>query len=69
MTAVEAPVSVPATARSVPHSGWLVVAGKEFADHVLSVRFFVLLAVLGWEAQPKRGHPPPIPPAVQQPTS
>lgn len=28
-------------------AGWLVVAGKEFADHVLSLRFFVLLFVLG----------------------
>jgi ABC-2 type transport system permease protein len=36
--------------RSVPRSGWLVVASKEFADHVLSVRFFVLLIVLGLAA-------------------
>lgn len=33
--------------RSVPHAGWMVVAGKEFADHLLSARFFVLLAILG----------------------
>jgi ABC-2 type transport system permease protein len=39
-----------APARSVPSSGWLVVAAKEFADHVLSVRFFVLLIVLGLAA-------------------
>jgi ABC-2 type transport system permease protein len=32
-------------ARSRP--GWQVVAAKEFADHILSVRFYVLLAVLG----------------------
>ena len=50
MTAVEAPVAAPTAVRSVPSSGWLVVAGKEFADHVLSVRFFVLLAVLGLAA-------------------
>ena len=50
MTAAEVPVPVPDEARSVPRSGWLVVAGKEFADHVLSVRFFVLLLVLGLAA-------------------
>jgi ABC-2 type transport system permease protein len=48
MTAAEAVAPVPA--RSVPQSGWLVVAAKEFADHVLSVRFFVLLIVLGLAA-------------------
>jgi ABC-2 type transport system permease protein len=36
--------------RDVPRSGWMVVAAKEFADHVLSVRFFVLLIVLGLAA-------------------
>lgn len=36
--------------RSIPRRGWLVVAGKEFADHVGSVRFFVLLIVLGLAA-------------------
>jgi ABC-2 type transport system permease protein len=46
--AVEAQVTEPA--RSVPANGWLVVARKEFADHVLSVRFFVLLIVLGLAA-------------------
>lgn len=50
MTAAEAPVLTPAPSRSVPRNGWLVVAGKEFADHVLSVRFFVLLLVLGLAA-------------------
>jgi hypothetical protein len=39
MTSIEA--TAPAAARSVPRSGWMVVAAKEFADHVLSVRFFV----------------------------
>jgi ABC-2 type transport system permease protein len=48
MTTAEAVEPVPA--RSVPQSGWLVVAAKEFADHVLSVRFFVLLIVLGLAA-------------------
>jgi ABC-2 type transport system permease protein len=27
--------------------GWITVATKEFADHILSVRFYVLLVVLG----------------------
>ncbi|MEX0625424.1 MAG: ABC transporter permease subunit [Chloroflexota bacterium] len=48
MTTVETAATAPA--RSVPRSGWLVVAGKEFADHVLSLRFFVLLIVLGLAA-------------------
>ncbi|HTI29363.1 MAG TPA: ABC transporter permease subunit [Methylomirabilota bacterium] len=48
MTTVEA--AVPPPARSVPRNGWLVVAAKEFADHVLSVRFFVLLIVVGLAA-------------------
>lgn len=34
----------------VPHSGWRVIAAKEFGDHLLSVRFFVLLVVLGLAA-------------------
>ena len=53
MTTVEATAPaevVGAPERSVPRSGWLVVASKEFADHVLSVRFFVLLIVLGLAA-------------------
>ncbi|HEU0235901.1 MAG TPA: hypothetical protein VFR14_05610, partial [Candidatus Limnocylindrales bacterium] len=33
-----------------PHNGWLIVAGKEFADHLLSVRFVVLTFVLGLAA-------------------
>jgi ABC-2 type transport system permease protein len=32
--------------RSIPHAGWIVVAGKEFADHLWSARFVVLLLVL-----------------------
>jgi ABC-2 type transport system permease protein len=48
MTTAEETIQAPA--RSVPSSGWLVVAAKEFADHVMSVRFFVLLIVLGLAA-------------------
>ncbi len=33
--------------RRVPRSGWTVVASKEIGDHVSSVRFVVLLLVLG----------------------
>jgi ABC-2 type transport system permease protein len=33
--------------RSVPRAGWAVVANKEFADHLLSIRFIVLLLILG----------------------
>jgi ABC-2 type transport system permease protein len=50
MTAAEAPVPAQLPARRVPRNGWLVVAAKEFADHVVSVRFFVLLLVLGLAA-------------------
>lgn len=32
---------------SLPRAGWRVVAAKEFGDHLLSVRFVVLLLVLG----------------------
>ena len=44
MTTTAAPAP---RARSVPRSGWAVVANKEFADHLLSVRFVVLLVILG----------------------
>jgi ABC-2 type transport system permease protein len=33
--------------RSVPRAGWMVVAGKEFADHLWSARFVILLLLLG----------------------
>ncbi len=36
--------------RSVPRSGWMVVAAKEFGDHLLSARFVVLVIVLGLAA-------------------
>jgi ABC-2 type transport system permease protein len=35
---------------SLPGAGWRVVAAKEFGDHLLSVRFIVLLLVLGLTA-------------------
>ena len=34
----------------LPRAGWRVVAAKEFGDHLLSVRFIVLLLVLGLAA-------------------
>jgi ABC-2 type transport system permease protein len=54
MTAATAPnegaapreTAVAETAR-VPSAGWLVIARKEFGDHVVSIRFLVLLVVLG----------------------
>jgi len=35
------------TTPRIPRAGWLVVASKEMGDHVSSVRFIVLLLVLG----------------------
>jgi ABC-2 type transport system permease protein len=32
---------------SRPYAGWMVVARKEFTDHLLSIRFIVLILVLG----------------------
>jgi ABC-2 type transport system permease protein len=32
---------------SRPYAGWMVVARKEFTDHLLSIRFIVLVLVLG----------------------
>jgi ABC-2 type transport system permease protein len=56
MTANAAAPAAPATSaearatarneRSI-RSGWLTIAGKELADHILSSRFYVLLVVLG----------------------
>jgi ABC-type transport system involved in multi-copper enzyme maturation, permease component len=34
----------------VPHAGWRVIAAKELGDHLLSIRFIVLLIVLGLAA-------------------
>lgn len=56
MSAVETRVAPAATERAarderrVPRSGWLIVAGKELADHLLSVRFIVLIVLLGLAA-------------------
>ncbi len=33
-----------------PSGGWRVVADKEFGDHVLSIRLFILIAILGLAA-------------------
>jgi ABC-2 type transport system permease protein len=49
VTTVEKPVPVRAAAR-VPHDGWRVIAAKELGDHLLSVRFMVLLIILGLAA-------------------
>jgi ABC-2 type transport system permease protein len=51
VTAPAAPIeSAPAAPdraeRSVPRAGWMVISRKEFADHILSSRFFVLLLLL-----------------------
>ena len=47
----EPPVAVSQELRdSLPRAGWQVVAAKEFGDHLMSVRFIVLLAVLGLAA-------------------
>ena len=34
-------------AERAPSGGWRTIAAKEFADHVLSIRFFVLLLIVG----------------------
>lgn len=47
MSAVAAPSP---RERSVPRAGWMVVAAKEFGDHLLSARFTVLVLVLGLAA-------------------
>jgi ABC-2 type transport system permease protein len=62
----------------VPHAGWRVIAAKELGDHLLSVRFIVLLIVLGLAraiplyfaadliraAAPRRARPGRLPRAV-----
>jgi ABC-2 type transport system permease protein len=53
-TAAEpAPVAAPAEVlddRPIPSAGWRVIAAKELGDHVVSVRFMVLLILLGLAA-------------------
>ncbi len=61
MSAAAPPVDAPAEREAtppvedrfsgrVPHAGWRVIASKELGDHLLSVRFIVLLIVLGLAA-------------------
>jgi len=48
-----APVAEPADVleeRPIPQAGWRVIAAKELGDHVISVRFMVLLILLGLAA-------------------
>ena len=48
-----APVAEPAESlddRPIPHAGWRVIAAKELGDHIVSVRFMVLLILLGLAA-------------------
>ena len=32
--------------RAIPRAGWMVIAGKEFGDHLLSSRFYVLAIIM-----------------------
>src|SRR5262249_18582054 len=47
-TAGPAPVAEPAMLdeRPIPRAGWRVIAAKELGDHIVSVRFMVLLIIL-----------------------
>lgn len=45
-TAPATDLAAPARTRRPP-AGWRVVAGKEFADHLLSVRLYILLVLVG----------------------
>jgi ABC-2 type transport system permease protein len=36
----------PERARSIPRAGWMVIAAKEFGDHILSSRFIVLAIIM-----------------------
>ena len=38
--------TTPSRARSIPRAGWLVIASKEFGDHILSSRFLVLAIIM-----------------------
>jgi ABC-2 type transport system permease protein len=44
---VETAVQPSERERSIPRAGWMVIAAKEFGDHLLSSRFIVLLLILG----------------------
>ncbi|MCU0483938.1 MAG: ABC transporter permease [Chloroflexi bacterium] len=50
MSTIDDPIAAGAATRLAaepPRAGWLIVARKELADHLLSARFFVLLVLLG----------------------
>jgi ABC-2 type transport system permease protein len=47
LTDTTAAAPAPRVFTEPPRIGWLVVARKEFADHLRSARFYVLLALLG----------------------
>jgi ABC-2 type transport system permease protein len=49
-TAAPARLAAPDPGLHVPGHGWRTVASKELADHVLSVRFVVLVLILGLAA-------------------
>ena len=38
--------TAPERERSIPRAGWMVIAAKEFGDHLLSSRFFVLVLIM-----------------------
>ena len=48
MSATTAPTTT--RERRIPSAGWRVIAAKELGDHLLSIRFLVLLVVLGLAA-------------------
>ncbi len=48
--AAEQPEQPAVRERSIPRAGWMVIARKEFGDHLLSSRFVVLLLILGLAA-------------------
>jgi ABC-2 type transport system permease protein len=45
-----APAAGAVAERPIPPRGWVVIAGKEFGDHLTSARFAILLIVLGLAA-------------------
>lgn len=50
LAAAETPPAATPSVSAPPSSGWLVVAAKEFADQLLSLRFIILFVVLGLAA-------------------
>lgn len=50
LAAAETPPPATPSVSAPPSSGWLVVAAKEFADQLLSLRFIILFVVLGLAA-------------------